>query len=58
MPSHVKAKLLKKEKLTEGIYKFSVASEEIAEIAKPRTVLRNKSTRQNWTITKKTNKHI
>ncbi|MCI8519645.1 MAG: hypothetical protein HFJ51_06325 [Clostridia bacterium] len=45
MPSHVKAKLIKKEKLTTGIYKFSVASEEIAKTAKPRTIFRNKSTR-------------
>lgn len=45
MPSHIKAKLVKKEKLTEGIYKFSVDSEEIAKIAKPRTIFRNKSTR-------------
>lgn len=45
MPNHVKAKLAKKEKLTEGIYKFSVDSEEIAKNAKPRTVFRNKSTR-------------
>ena len=58
MPSHVKAKLVKKEKLTEGIYKFSVASEEIAKTAKPRTIFRNKGTRQNRTIIKKTNKYI
>lgn len=45
MPSHVKAKLVKKEKLIEGIYKFSVDSEEIAKVAKPRTVFRDKSTR-------------
>ena len=45
MPKHVKAKLVKKEKLTDDIYKFSVDTEEIAKISKPRTIFRNKSTR-------------
>ena len=38
MPTHVKCQLLKKEKLTENIYKFSVEAEEIAKNAKPRTI--------------------
>ncbi len=58
MPKHVKAKLIKKEKLTEGIYKFSIDAEEIAKTAMPRTIFRNKGTRQNRTIIKKTNKYI
>lgn len=35
MPIHSKCKLIKKEKLIEGIYKFSIEAEEIAKIAKP-----------------------
>lgn len=38
MPMHIKCKLLKKEKLAENIYKFSVQAEEIAKNAKPRTI--------------------
>lgn len=34
MPVHVKVKLVKKEKLKEDIYKFSVKTEEIAKTAK------------------------
>ena len=35
MPSQVFAKLIKKEKLLEGLYKFSVEAKEIVDIAKP-----------------------
>ena len=35
MSVHIKAKLIKKEKLKEDIYKFSVETEEIAKTAKP-----------------------
>ena len=35
MPSQVFAKLIKKEKLLEGLYKFSVKAKEIVDIAKP-----------------------
>jgi len=35
MPSQVFAKLIKKEKLLEGLYKFSVKAKEIADVAKP-----------------------
>ena len=35
MPVNIKAKLLKKEELTTGIFKFSVQAEEIVETAKP-----------------------
>ena len=35
MPSQVFAKLIKKEKLLEGLYKFSVEAKEIVEAAKP-----------------------
>lgn len=45
MPIHTKAKLIKKEKLREDIYKFTVETKEIARSALPRTVLRNKSDR-------------
>lgn len=45
MPNHVKAKLIKKEKLADEIYKFSVDAEEIAKTALPRTVFRSKSAR-------------
>ncbi len=38
MPVHTKCKLLKKEKLIEGIYKFTIAAEEIAKTARPRTI--------------------
>lgn len=38
MPVHTKSKLVKKEKLKEDIYKFSVETEEIAKAANPRTV--------------------
>ncbi len=41
MPVHAKCKLVKKEKLKEGIYKFSVAEKEIARNAKPRAISRN-----------------
>ena len=34
MPVNIKAKLLKKEELTTGIFKFSVQAEEIVETAK------------------------
>ena len=43
MPIHAKCKLVKKEKLKEDIFKFSVESKEIASTAKPRTILGNKS---------------
>lgn len=45
MQLHQKCKLVKKEKLKEDIFKFSIKSKEIAENAKPRTILRNKSIR-------------
>ncbi len=45
MPVHSKSKLVKKEKLREDIYKFTVESKEIAKSALPRTILRNKSFR-------------
>ncbi len=45
MPVHAKCKLVKKEKLKEDIFKFSVEAKEIANTAKPRTILRNKSNR-------------
>lgn len=45
MPVHVRAKLIKKEKLKEDIYKFSVETEEIAKTAKARTISWNKSSR-------------
>ena len=35
MPSQVFAKLIKKEKLLEGLYKFSVEAKEIVDVAKP-----------------------
>ena len=38
MPLHIKCKLVKKEKLKEDIYKFTINSKEIANIAKPRTI--------------------
>ncbi len=38
MPVHAKCKLVKKEKLSDDIYKFSIESKEIAENAKARTV--------------------
>lgn len=38
MPVHVKCKLVKKEKLKDDIYKFSVEAEEIAKTTKPRTI--------------------
>lgn len=41
MPIHTKCKLVKKEKLAEGIYLFAVESETIAKIALPRTILRD-----------------
>ena len=43
MPVHTKCKLVKAEKLKEDIFKFSVESKEIAEIAKPRTISWDKS---------------
>lgn len=46
MPIHTKCKLVKKEKLKEDIYKYGIESEEIAKIAEPRTVSRNKSNRK------------
>lgn len=45
MPVHKKCKLVKKERLKDDIYKFSVKSEEIAKVALPRTIFRNKSYR-------------
>lgn len=41
MPIHTKCKLVKKEKLKEDIFKFSIESEEIAKTAKARTIFRN-----------------
>lgn len=38
MPVHTKSRLVKKEKLNEIIYKFSIETKEIAEVAKPRTI--------------------
>lgn len=38
MAIHSKCKLVKKEKLKEDIFKFSVESEEMAKNAKPRTI--------------------
>ena len=35
MPSQVFAKIIKKEKLLEGLYKFSVEAKEIVDVAKP-----------------------
>lgn len=43
MPVHEKCKLLEREKLTEGIYRFKIETEEIAKNAKPRTIFRDKS---------------
>ena len=43
MPIHSKCKLIKNEKLIEGIYKFKIEAGEIAKVAKPRTISRNKS---------------
>lgn len=51
MAVHSKCKLVKKERLKEDIYKFSIKSKEIAESAKPRTILRNKSYRKHRAIT-------
>lgn len=47
MPVHAKCKLVKKEKLKENIYKFSLDAKEIASTAKPRTILRDKSNRRD-----------
>lgn len=41
MPVHSKCKLLKKEKLAEDIYKFTVEAGDISKTAKPRTIFRN-----------------
>lgn len=38
MPTHIKCKLFKKEKLKDDIYKFTVSAKEIANIAKPRAI--------------------
>lgn len=38
MPVHRKCKLVKKEKLLDDIYKFSMEADEIARIAKARTI--------------------
>ncbi len=38
MPIHIKRKLVKKEKLKEDIYKFTVNSKEIASLARPRSI--------------------
>lgn len=38
MPIHIKCKLLKKEKLKNDIYKFTIDAKEIANDSKPRTV--------------------
>jgi len=38
MKAHSECKLIKKEELTEGIYKFTVEAEEIAKTAKPRAI--------------------
>ena len=38
MPVHLKSKLIKKEKLREDIYKFSVEAKEIAQTANPRSI--------------------
>lgn len=43
MPVHSKCKLIKKEELISGIYKFKIECKEIAKNAKPRTIFRNKS---------------
>lgn len=51
MPVHRKCKLVKSEKLKEDIFKFSVESKEIAEIAKPRTISWDKSNRRRRTFT-------
>lgn len=45
MPIHAKCKLIKKEQLKDDIYKFVVEAPEIANIAMPRTIFRNKGTR-------------
>lgn len=58
MPVHSKCKLVKKEKLREDIYKFTVESKEIAKSALPRTIFRDKSFRWNRANFKKTNKYI
>lgn len=55
MPIVNKFKLLKKDKLKPDIFKFSIKAPEIANIAKPRSIFRNKSYRYNSTFFKKTN---
>ena len=47
MPVHAKCKLVKKEKLKEDIFKFSLDAKEIASTAKPRTIPRDKGNRRN-----------
>lgn len=51
MPIHAKCKLIKKEMLKDDIYKFVIEAPEIASKALPRTILRNKSDRQDRTTT-------
>ena len=46
MPVHSKCKLVKKEKLKEDLYKFSIEAEEIAKTAKPRAISRDKGKRR------------
>lgn len=43
MPVQLKSKLIKKEQLKTDIFKFSLEAEEIVNIAKPRSVYRNKN---------------
>lgn len=38
MPTHIKCKLLKKEKLKDDIYKFTIDAKEIVNDSKPRTI--------------------
>jgi hypothetical protein len=45
MPVQLKAKLIKKEQLKSDIFKFSLQAKEITQVAKPRSVYRNKSYR-------------
>ncbi len=51
MPVHAKCKLIKKEKLKEDIYKFSIEAKDIVKNAKPRTIYKYKSIRQYRAIT-------
>lgn len=58
MPVQIKSKLIKKEQLKFDIFKFSLEAKDITDIAKPRTIHRNKNNRYTRSIFKKANKYI